>query len=111
MRWPLYAAWACAAAAVAGAVGAFLLRAADPAPDQAAPAVLLEIAIGVPALAAGVAIARGRPRNPVGAVGAAIGLAGGAHPLLGGGAGKRGRRRRRNRHGGGGGGDVFSRPP
>lgn len=75
MRWPLYAAWACAAAAVAGAVGAFLLRAADPAPDQAAPAVLLEIAIGVPALAAGVAIARGRPRNPVGAVVAAIGLA------------------------------------
>ncbi|HTI33022.1 MAG TPA: sensor histidine kinase [Miltoncostaea sp.] len=74
MRWPLYAAWACAAAAVAGAVGAFVFRAADPAPGEAALETLLEIAVGVPALAAGVAIARGRPRNAVGAVVAAIGL-------------------------------------
>lgn len=74
MRWPLFAAWTCAALAAAAVAGALVLRGRDPDPSGSALSVVLVAVVAAPALAAGVAIARGRPRNPVGAIVAALGL-------------------------------------
>ncbi|MBJ7456803.1 MAG: histidine kinase dimerization/phosphoacceptor domain-containing protein, partial [Thermoleophilia bacterium] len=74
MRWPLVASWACAALAAAALVAALTLRATDPDPTEGGFAVLVTVAIAAPAVAAGVVIARGRPRNPVGAIVAFLGL-------------------------------------
>ena len=74
MRWPLFVAWTCAALAAGAIAAALVLRAIDPDPSESALEVLLVAVVAVPALAAGVAIARGRPRNPVGAIVAALGL-------------------------------------
>lgn len=74
MRWPLVASWTCTALAAVALVTALALRAIDPDPAESALSVLVIVAIAVPALAAGVMITRGRPRNAVGAIVAVLGL-------------------------------------
>ncbi len=74
MRWPLVVAWSCAALAAAAAAGAVALRVLDEAPSRSSAGALAAAAFSVPALAAGVAIARRRPGNPVGAIVAGLGL-------------------------------------
>ena len=72
MRWPAVVAWTCAALAVAAFAAALVLRGVDD--DPSAPATLGVVALAIPALAAGVAIARSRPANPVGPILAGLGL-------------------------------------
>ncbi len=74
MRWPPVAAWTCAALAVAAFAAALVLRAIDDEPASSAFAALGFAAFSIPALAAGVAIARRRPANPVGPIVAGLGL-------------------------------------
>ncbi len=74
MRWPLHVAWALAALSVAAFGGALAMHAVDPSPPDRALWLVVQALIAAPALAAGVAIARGRPRNPVGPIVAAIGF-------------------------------------
>ena len=74
MRWPLFVAWTCAALAAGALAATLALRAVDPAPSESLLSVLSVAVIAAPALLAGVVIARGRPRNPVGAIVAALGL-------------------------------------
>ncbi|MEZ0284620.1 MAG: hypothetical protein ACAH79_05225, partial [Thermoleophilia bacterium] len=74
MRWPPVAAWTCAALAVAAVVGALVLRGIDDEPVPSAFAALGFAAFSIPALVAGVAIARKRPENAVGPIVAALGL-------------------------------------
>ena len=70
----LVAAWTCAALAVAAVVGALVLRGIDDEPVPSAFAALGFAAFSIPALVAGVAIARKRPENAVGPIVAALGL-------------------------------------
>ncbi len=74
MRWAPIAAWTLAALAVAAVAGALALHAADPAPADPALVWLIQAAVAAPALAAGVVIARGRPRNAVGPIVAGLGF-------------------------------------
>jgi len=74
VRWPLLLAWTCAALAVAAFAAALVLRAVDDQSSRSAFAALGFALFSVPALAAGVAIARSRPGNPVGAIVAGLGL-------------------------------------
>ena len=83
MRWPLLAAWTSAALAAAAVAAALVLHGIDPDPQDSALAIVAEAALAAPALVAGVAIARGRPRNPVGAIVAVIGLLPAADAFLG----------------------------
>ena len=83
MRWPLIAAWTSAALAAAAVAAALVLHGIDPDPQDSALAIVAEAALAAPALVAGVVIARGRPRNPVGAIVAVIGLLPAADAFLG----------------------------
>ncbi len=74
MRWPLATAWTCAVLAAAAFATALVLRGIDDVPSGSAFAALGFAAFSIPALAAGVAIARSRPDNPVGPIVAALGL-------------------------------------
>ena len=83
MRWPLVVAWTSAALAAAAVAAALVLHGIDPDPQDSALAIVAEAALAAPALVAGVAIARGRPRNPLGAIVAVIGLLPAADAFLG----------------------------
>ncbi len=73
MRWPVLAAWTCVALAVAAGAVVLWARAADPDPARALdPAVVLLVA--VPALAAGVAVARVPSSRWLGPLVGALGL-------------------------------------
>jgi signal transduction histidine kinase len=74
VRWPPVAAWTCAALAVAAFGAALVLRGIDDEPARSAFAALGFAAFSIPALVAGVAIARKRPANAVGPIVAGLGL-------------------------------------
>ena len=81
MRWPLAAAWTCAVAAAAAAAAVLVARSADADPASGlGPAVLL--AAAVPALVAGVAIARVRSSGAIGPLLGLIGLMAAADAAL-----------------------------
>jgi signal transduction histidine kinase len=73
VRWTAAVAWGCVGAAIAAVVATAWLRWLDPDPPSAAYVVAGTI-VGIPALAAGVAISRRRPGNPVGPLMAVLGL-------------------------------------
>jgi signal transduction histidine kinase len=76
VRWPLAAAWACAATSTAALAAAAIIWSRAPDPPSAGQA-LLEGGTAVAVVVAGLLIARRRPGNPVGAVLALLGTAAG----------------------------------